>query len=192
MSNSSSSIDAGSPRSCPYLADGGVFGTFIDWRGLPLVHTAATQLGLRALNLVVWAKTNAAMGSLYRSQHELLPLFKNGTAPHTNNVMLGRRGGVTALTCGLDPGASSLGLGECAKRYLEEHPTVKPTAMLEDALIDLSNRGDFILEPFCGSGSTLIACHKTGRVCRGVELTRSDVDVILRRFEALTGESRAA
>jgi DNA modification methylase len=76
----------------PYLADGGIFGTFIDWRGLPIVHAAAIQLGLFPINLVVWAKTNAGMGSLYRSQHELLPLFKKGTAPHINNVALGRRG----------------------------------------------------------------------------------------------------
>ena len=76
----------------PYLCDGGVFGTFIDWRGYPTVHSAAVKLGLKPLNLVVWAKTNADMGSLYRSQHELLPLFKNGSAPHVNNVELGKRG----------------------------------------------------------------------------------------------------
>ena len=76
----------------PYLCDGGVCGTFIDWRGSPTVHSAATKLGLVPLNLIVWAKTNAGMGSLYRSQHELLPLFKKGTAPHVNNVELGKRG----------------------------------------------------------------------------------------------------
>ena len=74
----------------PYLCDGGVFGTFIDWRGLPTVTAAAAKLGLTPLNLIVWAKTNAGMGSLYRSQHELLPLFKKGTAPHVNNVELGK------------------------------------------------------------------------------------------------------
>jgi hypothetical protein len=76
----------------PCLCDGGVFGTFIDWRGLPTVHLAAAKLGLVPLNLIIWAKTNAGMGSLYRSQHELLPLFKKGTAPHVNNIELGRRG----------------------------------------------------------------------------------------------------
>jgi DNA modification methylase len=70
----------------PYLCDGGVFGSFIDWRGSPTVHSAATKLGLVPLNLIVWAKANAGMGSLYRSQHELLPLFKKGTASHVNNV----------------------------------------------------------------------------------------------------------
>ncbi len=76
----------------PYLCDGGVFGSFIDWRGYPTVHSAAVKFGLKPLNLVVWTKTNAGMGSLYRSQHELLPLFKNGSAPHVNNVGLGKRG----------------------------------------------------------------------------------------------------
>ena len=74
------------------LCDGGVFGTFIVWRGLPIVHMAATKLFLTPLNLVVWAKTNAGMGSLYRSQHELLPLFKKGTEAHVNNIELGERG----------------------------------------------------------------------------------------------------
>jgi hypothetical protein len=76
----------------PCLCDGGIFGTFIDWRGLPTVNCAAAKIGLVPQNLIVWAKTNAGMGSLYRSQHELLPLFKNGSAPHVNNVELGKRG----------------------------------------------------------------------------------------------------
>ncbi len=75
----------------PCLCDGGLFGTFMDWRGLPTVHLAEAKLGLVPLNLIVWAKTNAGMGSLYRSQHELLPLFKKGTAPHLNNIELGKR-----------------------------------------------------------------------------------------------------
>src|SRR5208282_6714929 len=75
----------------PCLCDGDVFGTFIDWRGCPTVQYAAVKLGLKPLNFVVWTKTNAGMGSLYRSQHELLPLFKKGTAPHLNNIELGKR-----------------------------------------------------------------------------------------------------
>jgi DNA modification methylase len=100
------------------------------------------------LNLIVWAKTNAGMGSLYRSQHELLPLFRQGTAPHVNNVELGKRGRWRSNVWTY-PGASSL--GSDARRGLKDHPTVKPTAMLEDALLDLSNRGDFIIDPFLGS-----------------------------------------
>ena len=170
----------------PCLCDGGIFGTFIDWRGLPSVHSAAVQVGLVPSNLIVWAKTNAGMGSLYRSQHELLPLFKKGTAPHVNNVELGRRGRWRSNVWTY-PGASSL--GSDARRGLKDHPTVKPTAMLEDALLDLTNRGDTVIDPFLGSGSTLIAADKTGRVCRGVELDPLYVDVIVRRYEGTTGNS---
>jgi DNA modification methylase len=169
----------------PCLCDGGIFGTFIDWRGLATVDSAAAKVGLVPLNLIVWTKTNAGMGSLYRSQHELLPLFKNGSGPHVNNVELGRRGRWRSNVWSY-PGASSL--GSDARRGLQDHPTVKPTAMLEDALLDLTDRGDIVVDPFLGSGSTLLAADKTGRVCRGVELDPLYVDVILRRYEAATGE----
>jgi DNA modification methylase len=167
-----------------YLCDGGVCGTFIDWRGLSTVSAAAAKLGLKPLNLIVWTKTNAGMGSLYRSQHELLPLFKKGTASHVNNVEQGKRGRWRS-NFWTYPGASSL--GSDARRGLKDHPTVKPTAMLEDALLDLSNRSDIVVDPFLGSGSTLIAADKTGRVCRGIELDPLYVDVIVRRYEAATG-----
>ncbi len=169
----------------PYLCDGGILGTYIDWRGLPTVHSAVVNLGLIPLNLIVWAKTNAGMGSLYRSQHELLPLFRKGTAPHVNNVELGKRGRWRSNVWTY-PGASSL--GSDARRGFKDHPTVKPTAMLEDALLDLTNRGDLVIDPFLGSGSTLIAAEATGRVCRGVELDPLYVDVIIRRYEAATGD----
>jgi DNA modification methylase len=168
----------------PYLCEGGILGTFIDWRGNPIVHEAAIGLSLTALNLIVWAKTNAGMGSLYRSQHELLPLFKKGKAPHVNNIALGKRGRWRSNVWTY-PGASSL--GSDARRGLQDHPTVKPTAMLVDALIDLSNQDDIIIDPFLGSGSTLIAAHNTRRICYGVELDPLYVDVIVRRFEAVTG-----
>jgi DNA modification methylase len=131
----------------------------------------------------VWVKTNAGMGSLYRSQHELLPLFKKGSASHVNNVSLGKRGRHRSNVWTY-PGASSL--GSDARQGLQEHPTVKPTAMLQDALIDLSHRDDIILEPFGGSGLTLIACEKTGRVCCGIELDPLYVDVIIRRYQRVT------
>jgi DNA modification methylase len=149
------------------------------------VNAAAIKLGLKPLNLIVWTKTNAGMGSLYRSQHELLPLFKKGTGPHVNNVELGRRGRWRSNVWTY-PGASSL--GSDARHGLQDHPTVKPTAMLEDALLDLTNRGDIVIDPFLGSGSTLIAADKTGRVCHGIELDPLYVDVIVRRYEAATGK----
>ena len=169
----------------PCLCDGGVCGTFIDWRGLPTVHSAASKLCLVPLNLIVWVKTNGGMGSLYRSQHELLPLFKKGTAAHVNNVEFGKRGRWRSNVWTY-PGASSL--GSDARRGLKDHPTVKQTAMLEDALLDLTHRGDIVIDPFLGSGSTLIAANKTRRVCRGVELDPLCVDVIVRRYEAATGD----
>jgi DNA modification methylase len=169
----------------PHLHDGGVLATFIDWRGYPTAIAAAVKLGLAPLNLIVWAKTNAGMGSLYRSQHELLPLFKKGTASHINNVELGKRGRWRSNVWTY-PGASSL--GSDARRGLKDHPTVKPTALLEDALLDVTNRGDIVIDPFLGSGSTLIAADKTGRVCRGVELDPLYVDLIVRRYGSATGD----
>jgi DNA modification methylase len=167
-----------------HLRDGGLFGTFIDWRGYPAVIAAALQLGLTSFNLIVWAKTNAGMGSLYRSQHELLPLFKKGKVSHINNVELGKNGRWRSNVWTY-PGASSM--GSEARQGLQHHPTVKPVAMLEDALLDITERGDIVLDPFLGSGSTLLAAEKTGRRCRGLELDPLYVDVILRRYEAVTG-----
>ena len=171
-------------RAGRHLAEGGVVGTFIDWRGYPTVHAAAIASGLDALNLVVWSKTNAGMGSLYRSAHELLPLYKKGRAAHVNNVELGRHGRWRSNVWTY-PGASSL--GSDARKGLRSHPTVKPTAMLEDALLDLTHRDGVVLDPFLGSGSTLMAAEKARRTCRGVEIDPLYVDVVLRRFEAATG-----
>jgi DNA modification methylase len=125
------------------------------------------------------------MGSQYRSQHELLPLFKIGTAAHVNNIELGKHGRWRSNTWTY-PGASSM--GSDARRGLQDHPTVKPVAMLEDALLDMTNRDDIVLDPFLGSGSTLIAAEKTGRCCRGLELDPCYVDVILRRYHEITGQ----
>ncbi len=168
-----------------YVVDGGVIGTFIDWRGYPVVHAAATAAGVDPLNLVVWSKTNAGMGSLYRSAHELLPLYKKGKAAHVNNVDLGRHGRWRSNVWTY-PGASSI--GSDSRKGLKSHPTVKPTAMLEDALLDLTRRGEVVIDPFLGSGSTLMAAEKAGRVCRGIEIDPLYVDVTIRRFEATTGK----
>ncbi len=167
-----------------YLVAGGVLATFIDWRGYPTVHAAAEACGLDPLNLVVWAKSNAGMGSLYRSAHELLPLYRKPGAAHVNTVELGRHGRwrSNVWTC---PGASSI--GSDARQGLRHHPTVKPTVLLEDALLDLTHRGGIVLDPFLGSGSTLLAAETTGRVCRGIEIDPLYVDLTIRRWEAATG-----
>lgn len=169
----------------PHLSDGGLLGTFIDWRGQLTLHEAAKSHDLEQLNLIVWAKTNAGMGSHYRSQHELLPLYKKGKAPHVNNIKLGKNGRYRS-NLWTYPGASSL--GSDARRGLQDHPTVKPVAMLHDALLDITDRGDLVIDPFLGSGSTLMAAHKTGRICFGIELDPLYVDVIIRRYEASTGD----
>lgn len=168
----------------PYLVDGGVLGTFIDWRGYPTMDGAAEALKLESLNLIVWTKSNAGMGSLYRSAHELLPLYKKGTAAHVNNIALGRHGRWRSNVWPY-PGASSM--GSDARAGLQLHPTVKPVAMLEDAVLDLSHRGEIVIDPFLGSGSTLLAAERSGRVCCGIELDPLYVDVVLRRYQGATG-----
>jgi DNA modification methylase len=115
-----------------------------------------------------------------------LPLFKKGNAPHVNNIDLGRKGRWRSNVWTY-PGASSF--GSDARQGLEDHPTVKPAALLVDALHDLTNRDDIVLDPFLGSASMIIAAQKTGRICRGVELDPRYVDVILRRYQNETGES---
>ncbi len=168
----------------PSLINGGIIANFIDWRGLASVTGAAEAFGLTPLNLIVWAKTNAGMGSFYRSQHELLPMYKKGAADHINNINLGK-GGRHRSNVWSHPGASTV--GSDAREGLREHPTVKPTAMLADAICDMTKRGDLVLDPFLGSGSTLMAAETTGRVCRAVEIDPLYVDVALRRFKTVTG-----
>ncbi len=167
----------------PYVVDGGIFGTFIDWRGLPIVHAAAVGHGLSPLDLIVWAKTNSDIGGLYPSQHELLPLFKKGRCSHVNNVASQKRG-QRRSNVWTYRGVSSR--GSDTRRGVRDHPTAKPTLMLRDALIDLSHRNEITLDPFGGSGSTLIACEKSGRICRCIELDPLHVDVIIRRYELIT------
>jgi DNA modification methylase len=164
-----------------YLVDGGILGTFTDWRGLPIVQASATALGLTHIDLVVWAKTNAGMGGLYRSQHELLPLFKKGSASPINNLAVGKRGR-HRTNLWTYPGVPSPA-ADARKGLLDQE---KPIAMLEDALKDLTDRGDIVLDPFLGSGSTLISAENSGRLCYGVELNPLAVDVIIRRYEAAT------
>jgi DNA modification methylase len=170
----------------PYLCEGGLFGTFIDWRGYVSIVTVAEELGLTPINVIVWAKGNGGMGSLYRSAYELLPLFKKGKAPHVNNVELGKHGRWRSNVWHY-PGASCM--GSEARSGLQLHPTVKPTSMLEDALLDLSQRGEIVLDPFMGSGSTLMAAEKSCRRCRGIELDPLYVDVIIRRYQTTTGHA---
>ncbi|WP_174275137.1 DNA modification methylase [Sphingomonas bacterium] len=170
----------------PHLEDGALLYLFMDWRHLVELSEAAEARDLKQLNLLVWAKTNAAMGSLYRSAHEMIGVFKHGEAAHINNVELGRHGRNRTNVIHM-PGVNSFGKGR--NKALETHPTVKPVGLLADLLLDSSGPGDRVLDPFGGSGTTLIAAEKTDRIASLVELEPKFVDATIRRFEALTGET---
>ena len=129
---------------------------------------------------------NAGMGSLYRSQHELVFVFKHGTAPHRNNVQLGQYGRHRSNVWRYR-GANSFGQGTDEGNLLALHPTVKPVALVEDAILDCSARGDVVLDAFLGSGTTVIAAERTGRRCYGLELDPRYVDTIIRRWQAASG-----
>lgn len=135
-------------------------------------------------NLIVWAKTNAGMGSFYRSQHELVFVFKVGTAPHTNTFGLGEKGRHRSNVWTY-PGVNAFGAGQSD---LALHPTVKPTALVADAIKDVTKRSQIVLDGFGGSGSTLIAAERSRRIARLVELDPLYCDVTCRRFEAETGK----
>src|SRR6185369_7604660 len=164
--------------------DGAILFVCMDWRHVWEMTSAARHLGLELKNLVVWRKDNAGMGSLYRSQHELLFVLKSGQRAHINNVELGRFGRYRS-NCWDYPGANSLRKGR--RKDLEMHPTVKPIALVADAISDCSNRGGIILDSFGGSGTTIIAAHKTGRLGYLMEIDPAYVDVTIRRFEKLFG-----
>lgn len=171
-------------------APGSLHYLFMDWRHLRVLQEVCDRLYGPQVNLCVWVKTNGGMGSFYRSRHELVVVYKNGSAPHVNNVQLGQYGRNRTNVWEYE-GANSLSPERRADLAL--HPTVKPVAMIADAIRDASNRGDLILDPFLGSGTTVIACEQTGRTCAGMELDPKYVDVIVRRWESFTGgEARHA
>jgi DNA modification methylase len=163
-----------------FSADGSIHYICMDWRHMREVQDAADGTYTELKNLCVWAKTNAGMGSLYRSQHELVFVYKNGTKPHINNVELGRFGR-NRTNVWAYAGANTFSKDREAE--LSMHPTVKPVAMVADAILDCSKRGAVVLDAFAGSGSTLIAAEKTGRKGYGIELDPYYVDTIIRRFE---------
>jgi DNA modification methylase len=169
----------------PVLADGAILYLCMDWRHGGELCEAAALNGLEQKNLCVWVKSNAGMGSFYRSQHELIYVFKHGAAPHQNNFGLGA-GGRSRSNVWNYRGVNAF--GKDRMDLLGIHPTVKPVAMIADALRDVSRRGDIVLDSFLGSGSTLIAAEETGRLCIGVELDPLYVDVAIRRWQKRTGK----
>lgn len=167
------------------LKDGAILALWMDWRHALEMQTAALTNDLTQLNLCVWNKVTGGMGNLYRSQHELCFIFKHGRASHTNMVELGKHGRYRTNVWN-HKGLSSFGRGR--DQALSDHPTQKPVSLTADAIRDVTRRGDIVLDPFLGSGTTLIAAHKVGRICYGIELSPTYCDTIIRRYEKLTGE----
>lgn len=166
---------------------GSVHDLYMDWRHMGELLHAGKEAYSELLNLCIWDKGRGGMGTLYRSQHEFVFVFKNGDAPHINNVQLGKYG---RNRCNLwaYPGINNFGRGGEEGNLLAMHPTVKPVKMLADAILDCSNRGGVVLDPFMGSGSTLMACERTGRKGRGIEIDPLYVDTAIRRWQKYTGE----
>ena len=166
------------------IADGGIAFVCMDWRHIGELLEAGLAQALELKNLCVWTKSNAGMGSFYRSQHELIFVFKCGTAPHQNHFLLGQHGR-SRTNVWAYKGVNAF--GKDRMELLGVHPTCKPVAMIADALRDVSRRGEVVIDPFLGSGSTLIAAEETGRVCVGNEIDPTYVDVAVRRWQRVTG-----
>ncbi|WP_181008504.1 site-specific DNA-methyltransferase [Sphingomonas montanisoli] len=163
--------------------DGAIHYSCMDWRGLSAMLSAGSIYS-ELKNICCWVKSQGGMGSLYRSQHELIAVFKSGTAPHINNVALGKHGRNRTNVWAM-PGMNSFQRGRAAK--LAMHPTVKPVALVADAMLDCSHRGGLVLDVFSGSGTTMIAAERTGRIAAAMELDPHYADVSLRRFCDVTG-----
>jgi DNA modification methylase len=164
--------------------DGAVHFVCMDWRHMDSVSTVGTSLYGERLNLCIWNKSNAGMGSLYRSKHELVFVYRVGKTPHLNMVELGKHGRNRTNVWDY---ASVNSMRGSRREDLALHPTVKPTAMVADAIQDVTRRGDLVLDLFLGSGTTLLAAERTGRRFRGLDIDPAYVDVAIDRWVARTG-----
>ena len=167
-----------SPEAVHYLC--------MDWRHIETLLAAGGKHYNQFLNLCVWVKDNGGMGSFYRSQHELVAVFRNGKK-HRNNVQLGRFGR-NRTNVWHYPGVQTLSKKGDEGNLLELHPTVKPVKMVADALLDCTKRGDSILDAFLGAGTTLMAAERIGRSCYGLEIDPLYVDTAIRRWQQYTGD----
>ncbi len=170
-----------------HSVEGSLHFVCMDWRHIGEINTAGKEVYSELKNICVWVKNNAGMGSLYRSQHELVFVFKHGRSAHQNNVQLGRFDRHRTNIWNY-PGATSLGRSSDEGNLLALHPTVKPVALVADAMLDCSSRGDIVLDTFLGSGSTLIAAERLGRRCRGFEIDPLYIDTVIRRWQSFTGD----
>jgi DNA modification methylase len=170
-----------------FSAAGSLHFICIDWRHLEELLTAGAEAYGELKDLCVWVKDNAGMGSLYRSQHELVLVFKERGGAHRNNMQLAQFGRNRSNVWHY-PGANSFARCGAEGNLLALYPTVKPVAMVADAILDCTARGGIVLDAFLGSGTTVIAAERIGRRCCGVELDPVYVDTTIRRWQALTGE----
>ena len=157
----------------------------MDWRHLREVLSAGHEIYSDLKNICVWNKDNAGMGTLYRSKHEMVLVFQNGSGKFTNNVNLGAAGRYRTNVWDY-PGMTSMGKNRMDA--LAMHPTVKPVALVADAIRDCSKRNELVLDPFSGSGTTIIAAHRTGRIAAAVEIDPGYVDVAVERWQKATGD----
>jgi DNA modification methylase len=178
-------------RACALLArhsrDGSLHFVCMDWRHLGELLAAGREVYTEFKNLCIWAKDHGGMGSLYRSQHELIFVFKHGRGGHRNNVQLGEYGRNRSNVWRY-PGATSFARQGEEGNLLALHPTVKPEALVADAIMDCTARGDIVLDAFLGSGTTVIAAERVGRRCYGLELDPRYVDTVVRRWQVFTGD----
>lgn len=165
-------------------ADGSLLYICMDWRHLETLLSAGRKAGLELVNICIWNKDNGGMGSLYRSKHEEVVVFRKGSRTGTNNVQLGKFGRNRTNVWDY-PGVNSMHKGRM--NDLAMHPTVKPVGLVADAILDITHRKGVVLDPFCGSGTTIIAAEKTGRLAYCMELDPAYIDVAIRRYQNLYG-----
>lgn len=168
-----------------HSAEGSIHYLCMDWRHSRELQQAADGVFSEQKNLVVWVKSNAGQGTFYRSQHELILVFKKGDKAHINNFELGQHGRYRSNVWSY-PGANTFRAGRMEE--LAMHPTVKPVALVSDAMRDCSRRGDIVLDPFMGSGTTILAAERVGRRAYGMEIEPRYVDTAVRRWQAFTGK----
>ena len=165
--------------------DGAVHYVAMDWHHISELVQAGERVYSALLNIAIWDKTNAGQGSFYRSQHEMIGVFRVGDAPHLNNVELGRHGRSRSNVWRYS-GVNTFRSGRLDD--LRTHPTVKPISLVADAMKDCTRRGDAVIDTFCGSGTTILAAERVGRRAYGLEIEPKYIDVAIRRWQAFTGK----
>jgi ParB/RepB/Spo0J family partition protein len=178
-------LTAGLALICANSEAGALVYACMDWRHMWELLAAGRTSGCELLNLCVWAKNNGGLGSLYRSRHELVFVFRNGSQSHLNNIQFGRFGRNRTNVWNYAKVNSFARKG--SKRDLELHPTVKPIALVSDAILDSTKRDDIVLDSYIGSGTSILAAERTSRRCFGIEIDPIYVDTAIMRWERMTG-----